>query len=343
MSLHSYSSPMTELGSDAAGPGPGSSVYANLAQKKHQHQHHHQQHHEHHDPLRAEKVFLSGALSGAISRTATAPVDRLKMLLQTHDDAKGLSLRQGWQKMLAEGSIKSFFKGNGANVVKIAPETALKLTLNDAIRSFLAQDPDHVRVRERMASGGIAGAIAQGLLYPLDTIRTRLAVSKPGTYAGILHAAYRIRRDEGVLAFYRGMMPSMIGILPFAGVDIALFEVFKDQLYERYDGPPPHMGIVVAGMLSSSVAQVVSYPLALVRTRLQAQASHQRAPDGSLVLGELKYRGMMDVFRKTLQHEGVRGLYKGLLPNLLKLAPAAGIGWFVFEETKLALGVDPRS
>ena len=90
-------------------------------------------------------------------------------------------------------------------------------------------------------------------------------------------------------------------------------------------------------------AQVVSYPLALVRTRMQAQALHQRAPDGSLVLGQLKYRGMMDVFRKTLAHEGVRGLYKGMLPNLLKLAPAAGIGWFVFEETKLALGVDPRS
>jgi solute carrier family 25 phosphate transporter 23/24/25/41 len=65
----------------------------------------------------------------------------------------------------------------------------------------------------------------QGLLYPLDTIRTRLAVSPPGTYYGILHAAYRIRRDEGVRGFYRGITPSMIGILPFAGVDIALFEV----------------------------------------------------------------------------------------------------------------------
>ena len=67
--------------------------------------------------------------------------------------------------------------------------------------------------------------VVQGLLYPLDTIRTRLAVSPTNTYNGILHAAYRIRRDEGVAAFYRGLTPSMIGILPFAGVDIALFEV----------------------------------------------------------------------------------------------------------------------
>lgn len=198
------------------------------------------------------------------------------------------------------GSIRAFFRGNGANVVKIAPETALKLSLNDAIRSAIAADPDHVLVRERMVSGGLAGAVAQvrvhgcacvrgggcgvrpmegaieqeahrggardtlhevaqntrrgvvhqrnigaglyrdvppappvppaavqGLLYPLDTIRTRLALAPNGAYRGILHAMYRIKRDEGARAFYRGLAPSMVGILPFAGVDIALFEVLK--------------------------------------------------------------------------------------------------------------------
>lgn len=61
----------------------------------------------------------------------------------------------------AAGSKKSFFKGNGANLVKIAPETAMKLTLNDSIRHVIALDPDHVHVTERMISGGLAGAIAQ--------------------------------------------------------------------------------------------------------------------------------------------------------------------------------------
>lgn len=290
-----------------------------------------------HDPMRTYKVFMSGALAGAVSRTATAPVDRLKMLLQTHDEAKGLSLRQGWQKMVAEGSFKSYFRGNGANVVKIAPETALKFTFNEYIRAQIAHNPDRVRMSERMVSGGLAGAIAQGLLYPLDTIRTRLALAPNGTYRGILHAASRIQREEGLRAFYRGLAPSMIGILPFAGVDIALFEVVKGQLYEHFDGRPPHYTIVLAGMISSSVAQVVSYPLALVRTRLQAQVGKAASPEG------LKYTGMRDVLAKTVAREGWQGLYKGLLPNLIKLAPAAGISWYVFEEAKLALGVDPRS
>jgi solute carrier family 25 phosphate transporter 23/24/25/41 len=87
-------------------------------------------------------------------------------------------------------------------------------------------------------------------------------------------------------------------------------------------------------MASSIVAQFVSYPLALVRTRLQAQGV-----GGNPV----KYSGMADVIAQTLRNEGVAGLYKGLLPNLIKLAPAAGISWYVFEETKILLGVEPGS
>ncbi len=57
----------------------------------------------------------------------------------------------------------------------------------------------------------------QFITYPLDTIRTRLAVSGPGVYEGIFHAVHLMRRDEGYRAFYRGLAPSMIGILPYAG------------------------------------------------------------------------------------------------------------------------------
>eukprot|EP00879_Flechtneria_rotunda_P027629 GHRR01029605.1.p1 GENE.GHRR01029605.1~~GHRR01029605.1.p1 ORF type:complete len:218 (+),score=55.67 GHRR01029605.1:1316-1969(+) len=175
----------------------------------------------------------------------------------------------------------------------------------------------------------------QGLVYPLDTVRTRLAVCPSNEYTGIWATAARLWRTEGIKAFYRGLVPSMCGILPYAGVDIALFELLKDRLLERHDGEhPPHAAILCTGMLSSSIAQFVSYPLALVRTRLQAQGVGGRP---------VKYSGMLDVFRQTLAKEGVVGFYKGLVPNLIKLAPAAGISWYVFEETKILLGVDPRT
>ncbi len=73
----------------------------------------------------------------------------------------------------------------------------------------------------------------QAVLYPLDTVRTRLAVSAKGTYRGILDTLRRIRAEEGALALYRGIAPNMIGILPYAGVDIAMFEMIKEELLDR--------------------------------------------------------------------------------------------------------------
>ena len=130
------------------------------------------------------------------------------MILQVQDStAKGMSMREGVQRMASEGSFRAFFRGNGANVLKIAPETALKLTLNDKLKQLVARDPNHIQPWERLVSGGFAGSIAQLLLYPLDTIRTRLALGKKGDYRGISDTFLRIRKEEGLMALYRGLVP----------------------------------------------------------------------------------------------------------------------------------------
>ncbi len=165
-------------------------------------------------------------------------------------------------------------------------------------------------------------------------IRTRLGVAPVGTYKGISDCAKQVYTKEGMRAFYRGITPSMTGIIPYAGTDIATFEIVKQYMVERYDGEPPGYVLIGTGMFASSVAQFVSYPFALVRTRLQAQGMG----------GETnRYNGMVDVVIKTVQREGLPGLYKGLLPNLLKLAPAAGISWYTFEKAKILMGIDIRS
>ena len=236
-----------------------------------------------------------------------------------------MTIRDGLRSMLSEGTPRAFFRGNGANVLKIAPETALKLTFNDRIKravssvrsssssssSDAASSPSSSSVTtslspgERFVAGAAAGALAQSVIYPLELIRTRLAICPKGTYAGIADAAARVLRTEGPKAFYRGLCPSLIGILPYAGVDIAAFETLKEALLDAYEPrgePPPPAAIIAAGAASSSVAQFCSYPLALVRTRLQAQGAGGRP---------VKYKGMLDVIRKTVASEGVRGLYKG--------------------------------
>uniref|UniRef100_A0A7S1SPR2 ADP,ATP carrier protein n=1 Tax=Tetraselmis chuii TaxID=63592 RepID=A0A7S1SPR2_9CHLO len=282
---------------------------------------------------RLSKLFLAGGVAGVLSRTATAPIDRVKMLLQVHEGSQSLSIREVVRRIYSEGSMRAFFRGNGTNVVKIGPETALKLSLNDSIRSQLVRDPENIQLHERMLSGALAGASAQLSIYPLEIIRTRLTLCSNGTYRGMGDAAIKIYRQEGAMAFYRGLIPSLVGILPYAGVDITTFEILKDILLEHYQGqPPPTVSILAVGTLSSSFAQFVSYPLALVRTRMQMQGVGGKSN---------KYAGMIDVMVKAVEREGLRGLYKGLLPNMLKLAPAAGISWAVFEEMKSFLVVDP--
>ena len=325
------------------------------------------------EPSRMAKFMIAGGVAGAVSRTATAPIDRLKLLLQVrrrrrrrragagghgiddadrtrgpffavdlfflsppshldspslnstrlslsqlnstsfsaqvNDSAKPMTIRDGIRSMLREGTPRAFFRGNGANVLKIAPETALKLTFNDRIKRAVASgSPDpgaSLSPAERFVAGAAAGALAQSVIYPLELIRTRLAICPKGTYRGIADAAARVFRNEGPKAFYRGLAPSLIGILPYAGVDIAAFETLKEALLDAYEPrgePPPPAAIIAAGAASSSVAQFCSYPLALVRTRLQAQGAGGRP---------IKYDGMVDVIRKTVASEGVRGLYKG--------------------------------
>ena len=283
---------------------------------------------------RTAKLLVSGGIAGVISRSATAPLDRLKMLLQVNDGVKRMTMKEGLKIMAKEGTIKSFFKGNGTNVLKIAPETAIKLTMNDVYKRIIATDVGNITPPQRMAAGALAGATSQVIIYPLELVKTRLAVCPAGTYRGIVDCARKVLRQEGIRSFYRGLLPSMMGILPYAGVDITVFEMLKERLLDEYDGmPPPPHSILGAGMLSSSIAQFSAYPLALVRTRLQAQGIGGQP---------LKYDGMSDVLRKTYGREGWRGLYKGSMTNLAKLAPAAGISWFVFEESKNMLGVDAR-
>ena len=285
-------------------------------------------------PSRTVKLLMAGGLAGVVSRTATAPLDRLKMLLQVNDAEKRMTMKEGLRYMAREGTIKSFFKGNGTNVIKIAPETAIKLTMNDIYKRMIASDVEEITPPQRMAAGALAGATSQAIIYPLELVKTRLAVCKPGMYSGIIDCARKVLAQEGARSFYRGLMPSMMGILPYAGVDITVFELMKERLLDEYDGMPPPHSILCAGMLSSSLAQFSAYPLALVRTRLQAQGIGGTP---------LKYNGMTDVLRKTYQKEGFRGLYKGSMTNLAKLAPAAGISWFVFEETKVLLGLSMRN
>lgn len=188
--------------------------------------------------------------------------------------------------------------------------------------------------------GACAGGIGQTIIYPLEVLKTRLALGKTGQYSSIVQAAMKIYKAEGAKSFYRGYVPNMLGILPYAGIDLAVYETLKREYLKEHEsdsGRPSFLVLLGCGTTSSSLGQLCSYPLALVRTRLQAQVVENNAVAGSQI--ERCDRTMVGMFRRILETEGAAGLYRGLIPNFIKVLPAVSISYAVYEYSSEALGV----
>uniref|UniRef100_A0A4Y0BLV9 EF-hand domain-containing protein n=1 Tax=Anopheles funestus TaxID=62324 RepID=A0A4Y0BLV9_ANOFN len=281
--------------------------------------------------------LAAGGIAGAVSRTCTAPLDRLKVFLQVQASKQRIS--DCLQYMLKEGGVRSLWRGNFINVLKIAPESAIKFAAYEQVKRLIrGNDKRQMTIYERFVAGACAGGVSQTAIYPMEVLKTRLALRKTGEYSSILDAASKIYRREGLRSFYRGYIPNMLGIIPYAGIDLAVYETLKKKYLSHHETEQPSFWLLLAcGSASSTLGQVCSYPLALVRTRLQAQAvTIGPNPDGSVAVEP----NMTNVFKRIIQTEGPLGLYRGITPNFIKVLPAVSISYVVYEYTSRALGVN---
>ncbi|KAL8232317.1 hypothetical protein R6Q57_002095 [Mikania cordata] len=283
--------------------------------------------------VHASKYLIAGGVAGAASRTATAPLDRLKVALQvqTTKASIGPAIKNIWK----EGGILSFFRGNGLNVVKVAPESAIKFYTYEMLKNIIGGgDKDDIGTSGRLLAGGMAGAVAQTAIYPMDLVKTRLQtyVCEGGKVPSLGKLSKDIWVHEGPRAFYKGIVPSLLGIIPYAGIDLAVYETLKEmsKTYILADSEPGPLAQLGCGTVSGALGATCVYPLQVVRTRMQA---HWHG-------GATAYNGMTDVFIKTYKNEGARGFYKGLFPNLLKVIPAASITYMAYEAMKKTLDLE---
>ncbi|OAR02463.1 hypothetical protein LLEC1_00948 [Akanthomyces lecanii] len=312
--------------------------------------------------------FLAGAIAGGVSRTATAPLDRLKVYLLVNTQNRGetavAALKKGKplvalknavrpfsdaiRDVYRSGGVRGFFAGNGLNVVKIMPETAIKFGSYEAAKRAFANveghgDPQRINSFSKFTAGGVAGMIAQFCVYPLDTLKFRLQCSTvEGGLSGVAlmkQTAVKMYADGGIRAGYRGVTMGLVGMFPYSAIDMSTFEFLKTTYRAKIakqlgchedDVEIGNVATGIIGATSGAFGATVVYPLNVVRTRLQTQGT---------AMHTATYTGIWDVTQKTIQKEGVRGLYKGLTPNLLKVAPALSITWVVYENSKKVLGL----
>ncbi|GMJ05915.1 ATP/phosphate carrier 2 [Hibiscus trionum] len=283
--------------------------------------------------VKRSKYFIAGGIAGAASRTATAPLDRLKVVLQVQ--TTNANILPAVKKILKEDGVLGFFRGNGLNVVKVAPESAIKFYAYEMLKNVIGDSTGDkngdVGASGRLLAGGLAGAVAQCAIYPMDLVKTRLqtCASEGGKPPKLGKLTKDIWVQEGPRAFYKGLVPSLLGIIPYAGIDLTVYETLKDfsRSYIVQDSEPGPLVQLGCGTISGALGATCVYPLQVIRTRMQAQRA----------TADVAYNGMSDVFWKTFRNEGYRGFYKGLFPNLLKVVPAASITYLVYEAMKKSL------
>lgn len=200
--------------------------------------------------------LAAGGIAGAVSRTCTAPLDRLKVFLQVQSTK--LRISDCYRYMMKEGGAISFWRGNGINVLKIAPESAIKFAAYEHIKRLIRGDVTRpMEIYERFIAGALAGAVSQTAIYPMEVLKTRLALRKTGQYKSIGDAAKKIYAREGLQSFYRGYLPNMLGILPYAGIDLAVYETLKKKYTAHYQQETPSFYVLLAcGSISSTLGQV---------------------------------------------------------------------------------------
>nr|XP_010974238.2 calcium-binding mitochondrial carrier protein SCaMC-1-like isoform X1 [Camelus dromedarius] len=279
------------------------------------------------------KRLVAGGIAGGVARTCTAPFDRLKVMMQVHSlKSRKMKLSAGFEQMIKEGGVRSLWRGNGINVLKIVPETALKVGAYEQYKKWLSFDDAKIGIMERFIAGSLAGVTAQTCIYPMEVLKTRLAVGKTGQYSGMIDCGKKLLKQEGVRAFCKGYIPNFLGIIPYAGVDLAVYEFLKNYWLENYARGSLDPGIMIllgCGTLSHTCGQMASFPLNLIRTRMQAQALKEKGATVSMI------HLIQDIYNK----EGKRGFFRGLTPNIIKVLPAVGISCVTYEKVKGHLGL----
>lgn len=343
------------------------------------------------------EFFLAGGISGVVSRTCTAPLDRIRMFLVARTDLSStmLSSKSTIAKRIAEGApkhqieeaiktaaqksseghnhaskvpkiirspivqaartlwqqggIRTFFVGNGLNAVKVFPESAVKFGSFEGTKRLLANIEGVNEVSDLSSvsvffAGGVGGLVGQFTVYPIDTVKFRLQCadiqsSSKGNEL-LIQTAKELFQKGGIRSFYRGLLIGSAGIFPYSALDLGTFTTMKNWFIKRECKKNPkireedvklsNFKVLSLGALSGTISGTLVYPINLIRTRLQAQGTYAHPST---------YNGFNDVLMKTISKEGYSGLYKGLVPNLVKAVPAVSISYFMYENTKALFGL----
>eukprot|EP01127_Copromyxa_protea_P014981 TRINITY_DN4249_c0_g2_i1.p1 TRINITY_DN4249_c0_g2~~TRINITY_DN4249_c0_g2_i1.p1 ORF type:complete len:304 (+),score=32.09 TRINITY_DN4249_c0_g2_i1:30-941(+) len=284
--------------------------------------------------------LVVGGLTGAIVKSSVAPIERMKILYETQ------TMLSGHQKLQYTGILKAFgqvwkrdglfgfWKGNGISLMRIIPDAAIKFSSFDYYKRFVPQlfpnfsQTPHGFFLSSFVAGSLSGGSQVIITYPLDVMRTRIIVGG-GKYTGLYHCLSTTFREEGIRAFYKGIIPSLLSVAFYVGVSLGIYDAVKTRILSPDSSVFLRLAVGAGGAVFASF---FTFPFDVVRRRLQLQGSLHRP-------GPKMYDGAWHCATTIWKTEGIRGLYRGYSLQVLRSAPATALQFVTYDFFKKKLGI----
>jgi len=276
--------------------------------------------------------FLMGGISAAVSKTAAAPIERVKLLIQNQDEMlktgrlsrKYDGIGECFSRVIKEEGTMSLWRGNTANVLRYFPTQALNFAFRDKFKAMFGykkeKDGYAKWMAGNLASGGAAGATSLLFVYSLDYARTRLAndnknakVGGERQFNGLVDVYRKTLASDGIAGLYRGFAPSVLGIVVYRGLYFGMYDSIKPVVLV---GPLANnfLASFALGWIVTTGAGIASYPLDTIRRRMMMTSGEA-----------VKYNGTLDAARQIVAKEGIKSLFKGAGANILRGVAGAGV------------------
>jgi len=288
--------------------------------------------------------LAAGGISGAISKTITAPLEKVKLAIQNQDSNPRIisgemkrytGMGDCFGRHIKELGPSSLWRGNVANCIRYVPTAAFNLAFKDTIKRAFPKYDKKTQFGQfamaQVASGAAAGGLTNTLVYPLIYVRTVLGadLGKVKQYNSMLDCLQKTVKNNGPLSLYNGIGPSSVGIVVYRGAQFGVQDIVK--AFNPYQKDVSAIGIAskfCVAQVAVSISGIVAYPFDTMQRRLQIEASKPK--DVQI------YSGMKDCFQKILAKEGPKGFFKGALANILR-GTGAAIVLVMYDEIMNAI------
>ncbi|XP_032384831.1 calcium-binding mitochondrial carrier protein Aralar1 [Etheostoma spectabile] len=323
--LHSHSGRLNHADIERIAPLEEGAMPYHLAEDQRQHAH------ETSRPIWLQAAesgyrFSLGSIAGATGATAVYPIDLVKTRMQNQRSTGSfvgeLMYKNSFdcaKKVLRYEGFFGFYRGLLPQLIGVAPEKAIKLTMNDFIRDKFTTQDNTIPLPAEILAGGCAGASQVIFTNPLEIVKIRLQVAGEIT-TGPRVKALSVVRDLGFFGLYKGAKACFLRDIPFSAIYFPVYAHTKEKLADE-DGRLGALQLLTAGAIAGVPAASLVTPADVIKTRLQVSA---RA-------GQTTYSGVIDCFMKILREEGFRAFWKGTGARVFRSSPQFGVTLVTYE------------